>query len=236
MRNDSALPMDAQLPLAAWYASPGGTRAARLLRNMIQPTLQHSGNSRLLTLGAPEGLLRGIDTGGIERLAAIGASGWPSRGRNAGLCADPCQLPFHEAVFDQALVIHCLETAERPAAVLRELWRVLAPAGELLLVVPNRAGLWATVETNPFGQGRPYGRRALIAALADAMFEVTAAHTALAAPPLGMLAWSEPMLARAVPQLGGVHFVRAAKRDGLAPISGSRMAVPARAAPAQATS
>lgn len=236
MRNDSALPMDAQLPLAAWYASPGGARAARLLRSMIQPALQHSGNSRLLTLGAPEALLRGIDTGGIERLAAIGARSWPSRGCSAGLCADPCQLPFHEAVFDQVLVIHCLETAERPAAVLRELWRVLAPAGELLLVVPNRAGLWATVETNPFGQGRPYGRRALVAALAEAMFEVTDARTALAAPPLGMLAWTEPMLTRAVPQLGGVHFVRAAKRDGLAPIAGSRLAVAARAAPVQAAS
>lgn len=202
-----------------WYRTPSGRRAARLLRTALRPQLQHQGTTRLLTLGAPSTILLGYPAAKVERVAAVDAGGcWPPNGPNATLAADHAQLPFDAAVFDQALVMHSLECAEKPAALLRELWRVLAPAGELLLVVPNRAGLWALAESNPFGQGRPYGRGGLRRTLTDAMFEVAAWRTALAAPPLRGLAWTEPLLARTAPGLGGVHVVRAVKRDGLAPV------------------
>ncbi len=224
--------------LLDWYRTPAGRRAARLLRTTIRPQLQHSSTTRLLTLGAPSTILLGYPAAKVERAAAVGAGGtWPPTGPNATLAADPCQLPFDAALFDQALVMHSLECAEKPAALLRELWRVLAPAGELLLIVPNRAGLWALAESNPFGQGHPYGRGGLRRTLTDAMFEVIAWRTALAAPPLRGLAWTEPLLARAAPGLGGVHIVRAVKRDGLAPVEARlrARAVQAALVPAQAS-
>ena len=215
-----------------WYRTAAGRRAARLLRHALRPLLKHRATTRLLTVGAPAALLLGIDPAGVERIAVANtASRWPANGANLTLATDPCQLPFHEAVFDQLLLIHSLETAERPAALLREAWRVLAPAGELLLVVPNR-GLWSLFETTPFGIGRPYGRGELRRTLEAAMFELTHARTALAAPPLRGLAWTERLLARALPQLGGVHIVTASKTDGLAPISGRAATARSQTAPA----
>ena len=48
-----------------------------------------------------------------------------------------------------------LEWSEKPRDLLRELWRVLAPNGRLLLVVPNRRGLWARVDTTPVRLWQP---------------------------------------------------------------------------------
>ena len=50
------------------------------------------------------------------------------------------------------------------------MWRVLAPEGRLLLIVPNRRGVWARLDTTPFGHGRPYSRGQLERLLTDALF------------------------------------------------------------------
>jgi len=67
-----------------------------------------------------------------ERLARVAATPQPG-----GVVADPCRLPFCEAMFDRALVNTSLPA---PRAELRELWRVLAPAGLALLLLPARHG------------------------------------------------------------------------------------------------
>jgi hypothetical protein len=54
--------------------------------------------------------------------------------------------------------------------MLREFWRVLSPEGRLLIVVPNRAGLWARFERTPFGHGRPNSPPQLNRLLRDALF------------------------------------------------------------------
>ena len=65
---------------------------------------------------------------------------------------------------DRVLLVHALEMAHDPGALLREVWRVLAAGGRLLAVVPNRRGLWARMDTTPFGHGRPYSRTQINAA------------------------------------------------------------------------
>ena len=72
---------------------------------------------------------------------------------------------------------------------LREIWRVLAPGGRVILVVPNRRGIWARVETTPFGVGRPYGRGQLTALLRDALFSPVDWTEALAVPPIRRRPW-----------------------------------------------
>ena len=44
------------------------------------------------------------------------------------------------------VLLHALETADHPHAVLSEAWRVLGPGGRMLVMAPNRAGLWARSE------------------------------------------------------------------------------------------
>ena len=215
MQNDAGEP-----GIDDWYATRAGREAARLLVRAVAPLLARGATTRLLALGQTAAVLTRLHALQHERVAMIVERPvrWPLTMPNRAAVADPERLPFGDALFDDALLIHALELVEHPRTVLRELWRVLAPAGRLILVVPNRAGVWARVEALPFGRGHPYGRGGLTRLLATSMFEVENWSTALAAPPVARLRWLERPLARLAPHLGGVHIVAARKVDGLRPV------------------
>lgn len=208
--------------LRAYYATRDGSRVARELAATVAPAIRRGGTARLLALGYCAPLLSGLDPARLERLALVmpedmGAHRWPYGRPNCAVQADEFNLPFAEAMFDQALLAHALEFAEPPRKLLRELWRVLAPAGELVLIVPNRLGLWTHFQSTPFGQGRPWAKGELSRLLRDAMFEPISCRTALVAPPVRGLRWLDKPLMRVAARFGGIHFVLARKTDGLAP-------------------
>jgi hypothetical protein len=64
--------------------------------------------------------------------------------------------------------------------------------GEVLLIVPNRRGLWARSETTPFGHGHPYTLRQLTHLLDGTGLSLMEVHPCLFAPPLPWAAY-EPM-------------------------------------------
>ena len=68
------------------------------------------------------------------------------------------ELPLVDASIDRIILVHALEHAENPRETLKEIWRVLSPAGRAVIVVPNRRGVWARFEHTPFGTGRPFSR------------------------------------------------------------------------------
>ncbi len=96
----------------------------------------------------------------MERLARLAR---PGQNGTGGIIADPQRLPFTESMFDRALVSSPLP-ASAARAELREIWRVLAPAGLAVLVVRARRP-W---QFNSHGWRQP----ALAPLLEDAMFEV----------------------------------------------------------------
>lgn len=218
--------------LRAYYATRDGQRVARQLAGVVAPAIRRGPTARLLALGYCAPLLAGLDPTSFERLAmampeAQGAHRWPPRRPNCAVRADEFSLPFTEAMFDQALLAHALEFAEPPRKLLRELWRVLGPAGELVLIVPNRLGVWTHFEATPFGQGRPWGRGELGRLLKDAMFEPVSCRTALVAPPVRGLRWLDRPLTRVARRFGGIHFVLARKVDGMASAAIGRAATAA---------
>lgn len=222
--------------LRSYYATRDGQRVARQLASTVAPAIRRGPTARLLALGYCAPLLRGLSPAQLERLALVlpegaGVRHWPRGKPNCAVQADEAALPFTEALFDQALLAHSLEFAEAPRKLLRELWRVLAPAGELVLVVPNRLGLWTHFEATPFGQGHPWGKGALSRLLQDSMFEPVSCRTALVAPPVRGLRWLDRPLTRVARRFGGIHFVLARKTDGLA----ATMVGKAEAAPVVAT-
>ncbi len=151
---------------------------------------------------------------GVHAWAPNRASG---HGNLAGI-AEEHSLPLADESVDRLLLIHILETSDRPRALLREVWRVLAPGGRMIAVAPNRTGSWAFSERTPFGHGRPYTRAQFEEALADHMFTPTAHLASLFAPPMASrvgvrtLMALEDVGARWWPRLGGVHIVEAEKR------------------------
>ena len=204
----------------AFYSHQDGQRAARVIARTIAPFIRRTANHRLLGLGPVAPILQGFDHSQIAHLAIadpFGLGPFPTAAQNSVAQVEARHLPFADALFDQALVLHMLELDARPERLLRELWRVLAPAGDIVLLVANRAGLWTHFETTPFGHGSPFGRNQLSRLLTHAMFEVLDWQQILVAPPMPVLRWLNAPLTKILPRLGGVHVVRARKTDGYSP-------------------
>ena len=81
-------------------------------------------------------------------------------------------------------VLHTIPGKGDPVRLLREVWRVLSANGRLLAVVPNRRGLWARIDTTPFGHGRPYSRSQITRILRETMFTPKGWGEALFVPPV----------------------------------------------------
>ncbi len=60
---------------------------------------------------------------------------------------------------------------------------MLAPGGKVLIVVPNRRGLWARREATPFGHGQPFSRSQITQALRESLFSPAGWDMALFVPP-----------------------------------------------------
>src|SRR5207247_10820289 len=98
---------------------------------------------------------------------------------------------------------------------LRAIWRVLAGGGRLLIVGPNRRGIWARLDRTPFGSGRPYTMSQLSQLLRDEQFTPVGSDAALFIPPAtsrvrlrSAPAW-ERIGKRWFPTLAGVLLVEA---------------------------
>ena len=85
-----------------------------------------------------------------------GAMHWPAGQANHSVLCDETAWPIETGSIDRLLLLHALETSDRPDALLDEAWRALGPGGRMMIMVPNRAGLWAASERTPFGFGRSY--------------------------------------------------------------------------------
>ncbi|WP_252733734.1 class I SAM-dependent methyltransferase [Paracoccus marinaquae] len=85
-----------------------------------------------------------------------GAMAWPAGAPNHSVLCDETAWPIETGSIDRLIMLHGLETSDHPGALLAEAWRALGPGGRVILMVPNRAGLWAASDGTPFGFGRSY--------------------------------------------------------------------------------
>jgi SAM-dependent methyltransferase len=149
--------------------------------------------------------------------AQLGAARWPAGAANLSCTAEEESMPFADLTFDRVLLIHGLETAENARRLLREVWRVLKDDGRLMIVAPNRSGMWAYWDSTPFGHGLPYTAGQLGRLLAAGLFRVERRDAALWMPPsrFRILLRSSPLFERAgrrlIPGLAGVTLTEAVK-------------------------
>lgn len=150
--------------------------------------------------------------------AGQGAINWPTLEASATALVFDEELPLSDASVDRILMVHALEYAESPRETLMEAWRVLAPGGRLVIVVPNRRGMWARLDHTPFGSGRPYSRNQITGLLRDASFTPGAFAEALFFPPSrhkaiqSMARTTERLGRRYWPLFSGLVIVEAQKR------------------------
>jgi len=149
--------------------------------------------------------------------AAQGVMAWPEGAGGRVCLSDEAHWPLPDASIDRIVLAHGLEEAESPPRLLREIWRVLADDGRLVVAAPNRSGLWAQFDHTPYGHGRPYSRGQLTALLQDCLFAPTAWSQSLHMPPVGLrfmvrsaAAW-ERAGERLWPAFAGVVMVEAVK-------------------------
>jgi SAM-dependent methyltransferase len=148
--------------------------------------------------------------------AAQGVEVWPHTDAVLACLAEDQALPFPNALFDRILVIHALEEAENPPQLMREVWRVLAPAGRVIVAAANRRGVWCNAESTPLGHGQPFTRGQLETLVRDAQLEPVAWSRALFAPPLEWTSgWAdgfEQVGQRLWPAFSGVILLEAVKQ------------------------
>lgn len=175
------------IDLRQFYALPMGQLARRHLLLRIRSFWPDVSGLRLLGLGFATPYLRAFKDE-AERVIALmpaaqGVTQWPREGPFLTGLVEETDLPLPDASIDRVLLVHGLENSEHIPLALREIWRVLAPGGRLLVVAPNRRGLWARFEHTPFGQGHPFTAQQLTRLLRESMFLPTKSLSALYWPP-----------------------------------------------------
>ena len=208
--------------LRDFYETQLGAMARRMIRRGVRSMWPDVKGQRILGLGYATPYLRQFLTEAERTLAFMPASKgvlhWPSEGRGLTALVDEAELPLPDLSVDRVLLVHGLESSEYQRDMLREAWRVLTGQGRLLIVAPNRGGIWARLERTPLGWGQPYSAAQLSRLLRDNMFTPTRSRRALYIPPLrtrallrSAPAW-ERIGSRWFPTFGGVVAIEAGKQ------------------------
>ena len=151
--------------LREFYSSRLGQATEASVTASISAMWQQSPGERLMGLGYPVPWLDRFSAD-CERTiclmpASQGALQWPISDQITTCLTYDDELPLRDASIDRILMVHFLEHAENANECMAEAFRVLSPGGVLMIVVPNRSGLWARFEHTPFGTGKPYSKRQL---------------------------------------------------------------------------
>ena len=151
--------------LREFYASRLGQATEASVTTSLSSLWKQSQGERFLGLGYPTPWLDRFSSD-CERTicmmpASQGALQWPSAKNPATTLTYDDELPLRDGAVDRILMAHFLEHAENADECMAEAFRVLSPGGTLMIVVPNRTGVWARFEHTPFGTGKPYSKRQL---------------------------------------------------------------------------
>ncbi|AXI45348.1 hypothetical protein C1J03_04410 [Sulfitobacter sp. SK012] len=143
-----------------YYRSALGRAAQKSLRGRMLELWPEAQGQTVVGFGFAAPLLRPYLKNARRVMTLMpgpqGVMPWPAGMANTSVLTEETLWPIETGHVDKLVVLHGLETSERPSDLLEECWRVLGPGGRALFIVPNRAGVWARRDRTPFGYGRPY--------------------------------------------------------------------------------
>ena len=218
-----------------YYTTRLGRLAQRVLRDRLTTMWPNVSGQTVAGFGFAAPFLRPFQEKAGRVLCLMpaqqGVCPWPAEGPNVSALVEETLWPLPTGLVDRLIVAHGLETCEKPQALLSEIWRVLAPGGKAIFLVPTRTGLWARRDATPFGYGRPYSVGQLEATLSSHNFSADRHEGALYLPPSHKRFWLRlaPTLERMgqrmdAQRLAGVALVEVTKLVYIAPQSGSKVA------------
>jgi len=219
--------------LRDFYAGDLGRVTRRMVRRKIRSIWPDVTGHSVLGLGYTSPYLQSFQGEAARVISAMpagqGILHWPEDAPNLTSLVDEFELPFADLSMDRVILVHALECAEQVRPLMREIWRVLAGSGRLLVIAPNRRGIWARFERTPFGHGLPYSNSQLSRLLRENMFTPIETHRALYIPPTRsrMMLSAAPALEnigdRFFSTFGGVIMMEAVKQIYAGqPIAGHR--------------
>ncbi len=206
-----------------FYSSEIGVIVQNILQRHISDFWANTRGLRVLGCGYATPYLDSFSETS-ERVIAMmpskqGAHSWAQNEKNMVFLSDESQMPIESCSIDRILLIHHLECCDNLRESLREIWRILKANGRVLIIVPNRTGIWARTDWSPFGYGRPFTISQLSVNLKDNLFIQERHKGALLVPPIPdspVLMKSanliEKMGSTIFPFVAGVHIVEASKQ------------------------
>lgn len=175
------------IDLKYFYSSALGTVARRMIQKRIRAIWPNVSGMEILGLGFVTPYLEVFQDEASRILAAMpaeqGVLHWPNKRDGLTTLVDESDLPFADISINRVLLVHAMESTDNVRPMLREVWRILASGGKIIVVVPNRQGLWSRFETSPFGRGLPYSSKQLSTVLSENLFTPTQSEKALFIPP-----------------------------------------------------
>ena len=216
MRSDC---IDFFAELESWYARDIGQYLLQATSSAIQDLLDTSFGYHILQLGVHGG--RPLSQGSPinHRLYCARQSG-----EGVGLVAEPHELPLESDSVDAIIVHHCLEFADNPHQVLREIQRVLTPQGQLVIVGFNpysllgcKTRISALLRDPLWSRHRPVSEHRLTDWLHLLGCEVLDTFRLYGLPPIGsgrlrqLMTRGDAWTARHNLPLGGLYILHATK-------------------------
>jgi SAM-dependent methyltransferase len=176
------------IDLNEFYRSRLGQVTRRLITTRIRELWPDMRGMSVLGLGYATPYLRAFRDEADCVMAVMpapqGVVHWPENDPCLACLSEETELPFADLSIDRMLLVHAVENCEHLRPMMREAWRVLSDSGRLVVVVPNRRGIWARFEQrSPFGHGHPYSQGQIKRLLRDCLFAPTAQQHALFVPP-----------------------------------------------------
>lgn len=153
----------------------------------------------------------------------MGGITWPNIACSQTAIVHDHHLPITNKVIDRLIIVHGLEYCQNSEQLFKEINRIIAPDGEILIIFPNKAGIWSHTSNTPFAYGEHYTMSQLITALSKSGLTIISKERFLYFPPTQSLytqaffAPVEMMGAYFIPFFSGLNAITAKKSTMIIP-------------------